>query len=247
MAVVTFSLFAFDTLPAKLWAFSQMGLAKPGLRKTPGLAFFKLMGTGSGAGFSTWPNFGVYTLLCEWPSLETARKAVESSPVFRRYRSHAKHMVTLFLDPVTARGSWSGHEFDCPQMPERQTMPVVAMTRASIRLSKLFRFWPRVPAISDRAVGEPSRSFMIGTGEAPWLNQVTMSIWSDLDAMRDFSLKSASHGEAVRRAYSENWFSEYCFVRFNLLGTEGEWPGVKWAREQIADVGMAPALQKETT
>jgi hypothetical protein len=56
-----------------------MGLAKPSLRKTPDLGFFKLMGTGSGAGFSTRPNFGVYTLLAEWPSMEIARERIDSA------------------------------------------------------------------------------------------------------------------------------------------------------------------------
>ena len=247
MAVVTFTLFAFDTLPGRLWAFSQMGLAKPALRRTPGLAFFKLMGTGSGDGFSTWPNFGIYTLLCEWPSLEVAQDAVEDAPIFGRYRSHASRMATLFLDPVTARGSWAGHEFACPQLAARQAMPVIAMTRASIRPSKLFRFWPRVPGISDAVLDEPTRHFMIGTGEAPWLNQVTFSVWNDLEAMRDFSLKSPSHGEAVRRAYSENWFSEYCFVRFNLLGQDGEWPGLDLPGIRNSRSAPAPGLQEETT
>jgi spheroidene monooxygenase len=79
VTVVTFSLFGFSTPRQRLWAFSQMGLAKPALRKIPELQFFKLMGTGSGAGFSTRPNFGVYTLLAEWPSMKIARERIDSA------------------------------------------------------------------------------------------------------------------------------------------------------------------------
>lgn len=226
MAVVTFSLFGFSSLRQRLWAFSQMGLAKPSLRKTPDLGFFKLMGTGSGAGFSTRPNFGVYTLLAEWPSLAIARERIKTAQSLKGYRGTADRMATLYLEPVSSRGEWDGHHFETgPDAPE-QRMPLVAMTRASIRPSKLIRFWSRVPAISDAVVREPTRRFMIGTGEVPWLHQVTFSLWHSVEEMERFARTSATHGEAVRCAYQDNWFSEYCFTRFNLLAMDGHWEGL---------------------
>ncbi|WP_394690180.1 hypothetical protein [Hoeflea sp.] len=226
MAVVTFSLFGFSSLRQRLWAFSQMGLAKPSLRKTPDLGFFKLMGTGSGAGFSTRPNFGVYSLLAEWPSLEIARERIRSARSLSGYRKTADRTATVYLEPVSSRGQWDGHHFDTgPEAPE-QCMPLVAMTRASIRPSKLIRFWSRVPAISDAVEREPSRRFMIGTGEIPWLHQVTFSLWNSVDEMERFARTSPTHGEAVRQAYHDNWFSEYCFTRFNLLAMDGHWEGL---------------------
>jgi hypothetical protein len=51
-------------------------------------------------------------------------------------------------------------------------------------------------------------------------------LWKNEAAMREFSLNSATHGEAVKRAYTEGWFSEYMFARFNLLDMTGEWPGL---------------------
>tara|TARA_R110002020_G_scaffold369094_7_gene580886 strand:- start:3339 stop:4115 length:777 start_codon:yes stop_codon:yes gene_type:complete len=226
MTVVTFSLFEFSSLRQRLWAFAQMGLAKPALRRMADLSFLKLMGTGSGAGFSTRPNFGVYTLLAEWPSLEIARERIASAPALDGYRRHADRMATLYLEPVTTRGQWDGHVFEVAEDAPGQRMPVVAMTRASIRPSKLMRFWPRVPAISDTAEAEPERHFMIGTGEIPWLHQVTLSAWTSIAAMEAFSRRSATHGEAVRVAYKDDWFSEYCFTRFNLLAIEGRWQGL---------------------
>jgi hypothetical protein len=38
--------------------------------------------------------------------------------------------------------------------------------------------------------------------------------------------QAPTHGEAVRLAYQDNWFSEYCFTRFNLLAIEGRWQGL---------------------
>jgi spheroidene monooxygenase len=226
VAVVTFSLFGFASLSQRLWAFAQMGLAKPALRKTPDLGFFKLMGTGSGAGFSTRPNFGVYTLLAEWPSMEIARKRITSAASLDGHRQTADRMATLYLEPVSTRGHWDGHHFPVAADAGVQNLPVVALTRATIRPSKLLRFWSHVPAISATVEGEQMRRFMIGTGEIPWLHQVTLSLWQSVEAMERFSRESKTHGEAVRRAYRENWFSEYCFTRFNLLAVDGDWQGL---------------------
>ncbi|OCW58486.1 hypothetical protein [Hoeflea olei] len=241
MTVVTFSLFGFSSLRRRLWALSQMGFAKPALRRMPDLRFFKLMGTGSGAGFSTRPNFGVYTLLAEWPSLEIARERIASARALDGYRNTADRMATLYLEPVTTRGQWDGHVFEVADPAPAQRMPVVAMTRASIRPSKLTRFWPRVPAISDTAEAEPMRHFMIGTGEIPWLHQVTMSAWTSVEAMEAFSRRSATHGEAVRTAYRDDWFSEYCFTRFNLLALEGRWQGLTDVEALSLPTPTAPA------
>ncbi|MCC0034158.1 MAG: spheroidene monooxygenase [Hoeflea sp.] len=236
MTVVTFSLFGFATPRQRLWAFSQMGLAKPSLRKIPDLGFFKLMGTGSGAGFSTRPNFGVYTLLAEWPSMTVARARIASSAALEGHRRTADRMATLYLEPVCSRGRWDGHRFEVAADAPEQRLPVVALTRASIRPSKLFRFWSRVPAISDTVEREDMRRFMIGTGEIPWLHQVTVSLWQSAGAMERFSRDSATHGEAVRLAYRENWFSEYCFTRFNLLAIEGDWQGLTDMSGQNGDL-----------
>ena len=136
MTVVTFSLFGFSALGRRLWAFSQMGLAKPSLRNTRDLGFFKLMGTGAGAGFSTKPNFGVYTLLAEWPSLDVARERIGSAPSLNGYRRTADRMATLYLETVSTRGRWDGHEFGTGADAPAQRLPLVAMTRASIRHTK---------------------------------------------------------------------------------------------------------------
>ena len=62
--VTTISFFKYRT--NKFWAFKQMYLAFELLSKVPGLNFFKLLGTGAGAGFSLYPDFSTYAILCVW-------------------------------------------------------------------------------------------------------------------------------------------------------------------------------------
>jgi spheroidene monooxygenase len=225
--IVTLSLHRHDTLFGKLWAFAQMGLARLPLARVPGLVHWKLMGTGAGEGFSTTPNFGVYTLMCVWRDEASAKRALETAQPFRRWRARADEAAVLWLEPTQSRGKWDGGApfGDGPALAEPKGV-VVALTRATLKLAHVRAFWSKVPAISDAILQEDTRHFMIGMGEVPWLHQVTFSIWSDEAAMRAFSLKSPAHGEAVRLAYHKGWFSENLFARFNLLGIDGRWPAL---------------------
>ena len=225
--IVTLSLFRFGNTFDRLWAFSQMGLARGKIAGIDGIQSFKMMGTGAGAGFSTTPNWSVYTLLCVWKDKAAAKRGLNTK-VLSNYRNHCVQTADLFLSPTQARGEWAGAApFGGGQDFAKQTTPIVALTRATIKPRHAMRFWSHVPAISDDVEGDDHKMFMMGMGEVPWLHQVTFSIWNDLDAMTQFSLKSASHGEAVKLAYTKGWFSEQLFARFNLIAIEGEWTGLE--------------------
>ena len=51
-AITTLTFFRFATLSDRFWAFGQMQFAHAHLARTPGLTFYKLMGSGKGAGFA---------------------------------------------------------------------------------------------------------------------------------------------------------------------------------------------------
>ena len=50
----------------RFWAFTQMQRAHAGLQQCKGLQFYKMLGTGAGAGFSLRPDFSTYALLTVW-------------------------------------------------------------------------------------------------------------------------------------------------------------------------------------
>ncbi|MTI44852.1 spheroidene monooxygenase [Roseibium hamelinense] len=210
-----------------------MAVAKRHLRAIPQLEFFRLMGTGAGAGFSIRPNFGVFSFFGVWPNIDVAKDQLCEAPVFRRYFSHAKRSCTFLLEPVSSRGAWDGFELPIDDPAPFQNWPVVALTRATINPFKARAFWRHVPAISDRAEQDKAQCFMIGTGELPWFRQVTFSVWRDEKALRRFARQTQSHGVAAKRAFSESWFLESCFSRFNLLGISGDWPGLQNVSELL--------------
>lgn len=247
---VSLSLFRFPGIWERLWAFAQMGLARRCVRRLPGLTFYKLCGTGIGEGFTPLPNTAVYALLAVWESEERAREQVTNAEIFKAYRRRASHCWTLYLKTSSARGRWSGEApfhpnpgdlpSDAPHGMDSKTnigtnkrtdngpeapiaAPIAALTRASLKPSILWRFWGRVPAISDVIGADPNVSFKIGMGEIPWLHQVTFSIWPDLASMANFARRPGPHADAIRAVREGAWFQEELYARFRIIGSEGAW------------------------
>jgi spheroidene monooxygenase len=232
---VTLSLFRFESIGARLWAFAMMGFARPALKRCPDLSFWKLCGSGTGEGFTPKPDTGVYAILCVWPDSETARARLAEAPVFRRYRARASEVWTLYLTPVSSWGAWSGvapFRVEAPQTAG----PLAALTRATLRPHILFRFWSRVPDISRVIGADPNVAFKIGIGEVPLLHQVTFSIWPDTASMAAFARdKAGPHGQAIKAVRDGKWFREELYARFRILGDEGTWQG----RSPLAALGPA--------
>jgi spheroidene monooxygenase len=206
----------------------QMGLARWTMRDEKRALFWKLCGSGTGEGFTPRPNWGVWSILAVWPDEATARARVAANPVWTRWRGHAVESFTVYLDPVSSRGTWSGvnpFQPDPESPPQPTRLALAALTRATIKPSRALRFWARVPGISAVIGSDPNVAFKIGIGEVPLLHQVTFSIWPDAAAMAHFARGDGPHGRAIAAVREGNWFSEELYARFAVLGTEGYWNG----------------------
>ena len=202
----------------------MMGLARPFMARVPDLSFWKLCGSGTDEGFTPKPNFGVYAVLCVWPSREVAEKRL-GSWIFKRYRRRAAESYTLFLTPISSRGVWSGAS---PFNPTgaHPNGPLAAMTRATIKPRILTRFWSRVPNISQVIGQDPNVVFKIGIGEVPFLHQVTFSIWPNTETMAAFARdKAGPHAQAIKAVRDGKWFREELYARFQIQGGAGTWDG----------------------
>lgn len=232
---VTLSLFRFDRLRDRVSAFALMGLARPGLRRTPGLVFWKLCGSGTGEGFTPRPNTAVYAILAVWANDAAAHRQTHEARAFGWFRRRASESWTVFLSPVSARGQWAGR---APFQPEgtAENGPIAALTRATIRPGALLRFWRRVPDISAVIGANSDVAFKIGIGELPWLHQVTFSIWPDAAAMAAFARAGGPHASAIRAVREGGWFREELYARFRVLGDDGQWQG----RSPLASLMEAP-------
>ncbi|QPH56063.1 spheroidene monooxygenase [Pontivivens ytuae] len=225
MQTVTLSLYRFPSPLGRLWAFTQMGLARRALARVPGIGFHKLVGSGTGEGFTPVPNTAVWGILATWPDAETAQSGTADGP-FARFRARASEHLTVFLSPLSARGRWAGTEPFAPDIDPGDG-PLAALTRATVRPRALLRFWRRVPAISRVIGADPHTLFKIGVGEVPWLHQVTFSIWPDTAAMAAFARADGPHARAIAAVREGDWFAEELYARFRVTGTRGHWPGAR--------------------
>lgn len=206
----------------RLWAFAQMGLARPPLRRIDGLSFWKLLGSGTGEGFTPVPNTGVYAILCAWRDREAARVGLDA-PVFRRYATRAREVCTLVLTTLSARGAWAG-QTPFTDGPDHDG-PLAALTRATVKPRNVLRFWRRVPDISRMIGANDDVRMKIGVGEVPFLHQVTFSIWPDSDVMANFARRSGPHAAAIRAVRDGDWFAEELYARFRVADATGRWQG----------------------
>lgn len=202
--------------------------------------FVKLCGTGTGQGFTPRPNWQVWAIFAVWPDADSARRHLETHPVYTRWRARAAEDWTLFLSPQSARGSWSGVnpliEGDATPIPP--DAPHAVLTRATVKARHALSFWGKVPDISAVIGTDPNVLFKIGIGEVPLLHQVTFSVWPDLDSMAAFARHDGPHARAVASVRQGQWFTEELYARFRVLGSRGTWGGV----DPLARPAPAPAV-----
>jgi heme-degrading monooxygenase HmoA len=202
-------------------ALLRMAADRPALRRTPGLTFAKLLGTGSGRTFTVRdadPRH--WGLLAVW-SDDAAAGAFARSPVVRRWRRTAEEEWSVRLRPLAARGRWSRREPFGRPAPQRWDGPVAAVTRARLAPRKAAGFWRAVPPVSADLHEGPGLRFALGIGEAPLGLQGTFSVWDSAAALNAFAYGRPAHTAVVRRTAEEGWYAEELFARFGVLSAAG--------------------------
>jgi heme-degrading monooxygenase HmoA len=204
------------------WALLHMGADRGRARRTPGVAFAKLMGTGDGRTFTARDADPTrWAALTTWSSAEAAAHYAVASA----WDDAATESWRLDLSPVSSRGRWSGRTPFGDPVPRRVSGPVVAITRARLTPRKAATFWRAVPPVSAELHHSPGLLAAIGIGEAPVGLQGTFSLWRSGEALREFAHRSPQHVEAIRRTGTEGWYAEELFARFEVLGSSGTLDG----------------------
>ena len=225
--IVAISFFRFEGVFQKLWAFSQMGFARKKLKKIKQISFFKLFGSGTGEGFTPYPNTSVYAILSVWNNLGDAENNIEEREIYENYRTHSIENWTVFLSPISSKGYWDKTNPFKPNKNEfkKKDHMLAALTRATIKPKIMLKFWSKVPAISKVIGNDKNVLFKMGLGEIPWFHQVTFSIWPNAKTMADFARKDGPHAKAIKSVREGNWFSEELYARFEVKKAIGKWCG----------------------
>lgn len=219
--VTTLTLFYLEK--NKFWAFKQMGLVGQNLHKTSGLRFFKLLGTGGGAGFSLRPDFSTYAFLGVWEKEEQAETFFTIHPFFQEYKKRSAAHRTFYLRSIHAYGQWSGKQpFQIEKKQDISAAPIAIITRATLRWQRLLSFWKAVPFASKAIEDADGVQFYKGIGEWPFVQQATFSIWDDFEAVKNFAYKGDAHAKIIKQTRQNKWYKEDLFSRFNILKDTGK-------------------------
>ncbi len=220
--VTTFTLLRYPSFRKRFWALKMMRNAHPFLQNVEGMTFYKLMGSGRGIGFSMFPDWSVYGLLQVWESEDYVQKFLKDSPLSVLFGEKTSGPVVFFMKNISSHGRWSGKvPFQAVPINEKEQKPIAILTRASVKTSRLFRFWRFVP-VAERPLRNAEGLFWSkGFGEVPLTQMATFSIWKDLDSVKKFAYQSTEHLKAISLTRKHNWYSEELFARFCVYRTEG--------------------------
>ena len=202
----------------------RIGRDRGRVRRTPGVRFAKLLGTGDGRTFALRDADPLrWGLLATWADAAAAA-AFDGSPVVRSWERDAAESFRLDLQPVASRGTWSGRQPFGDPVPVRTDGPVVALTRARLRAAAAPTFYRAIPPVSVDLGTRPGLRAAVSIGEAPIGLQGTFSLWESASALREFA-RADAHAAVVARTEPERWYAEELFARFAVVGRRGTLDG----------------------
>jgi hypothetical protein len=208
-----------------LGALLRMGTDRRHLRRTPGLRFAKLLGTGDGRTFTVRDADPLrWGLLATWSSVAAA-EAFESGPVASGWGRLADERLRVDLRPLSSRGEWSGRRPFGNPTPAPYDGAVAALTRARLAPRRMSTFWRAVPPVSADLHRSEGLRLAVGIGEAPIGLQGTFSLWTSSSALTEFAHRRGPHADVVRRTATEGWYTEELFARFAVLSVQGTFGG----------------------
>ncbi len=220
--ITTLSVFNYEGFQNKFWALSMMQFGHFQMKTVEGLQFYKLLGSGK-AHFNPLPDWRVYALLQVWNSPSDFENFKRNHPLFKKYKSHTKHIQIYFLENIQAHGLWnSKNPFESVVSPKSisDEDQIAVITRASIKKRMLRKFWKYVPESQKPLENAKGLLYTKGFGELPFVEMMTFSVWDSVENLNQFAYKSREHVKAIKKTRQLDWYNEEMFARFRLSKIE---------------------------
>lgn len=208
-------------------AMARLGGDRLRLPGTPGLRFWRLLGTGHGSSTAPGADLSRTALFGVWES--PADLAAFESGWFGRRRDRVRErggeVYAVHLALLSGHGSWGGHPVLRDLRPGEGAGPVAVLTRARVRRGARRRFRAGSRSTSKEVRRAAGLLAVVGVGELPTGLLGTFSLWADAAAVSRFAHREPEHRGVLRRSRAEGWYSEELFARFQPLTSNGTWDG----------------------
>ena len=199
--------------------------------------FWKLLGSGKSGSFDKTPDWQQWAVLSvsnlkfknvqiiHYPQ-EVIIKKLYGTFISKWLNLFRCQTLTYFLEPIEGHGLWDGKKVfgELPHKTEYEGQ-VAVLTRATIRLARLKRFWKHVDGVATQMATANGFVTSYGIGELPLIKQATFSIWQSKESMKSFAYQLKEHQEVIQKTRQEKWYSEDMFVRFRPIKSSGTLKG----------------------
>lgn len=208
-------------------AIARMATQRAALRRTRGIRFCKLIGTGSQTFRLRDADPHHWGIVAAWDDEADAR-VFELGSVVTAWDRTANEKARFLLRPISTRGEWSRTR---PFEPVEAVLggvpsgPIAAITRARIRPRRLRTFAKAAPAVAAAATGAAGLRLATGIGESPVALQGTFTVWEDNRSLLDF-VGGQAHARVIGDTDRVGWYTEELFARFAILQAQGTFRGL---------------------
>lgn len=205
-------------------ALASLALDRRRLAATPGLEFWRLMGTG--AGRSTGPGIDTRrtALFAVWRDESDLDAFVDGPSASARPDVVEAWHTRLRL--VGGHGTWRGsNPLAGLARASAGSGAIAVLTRATVRPRAWREFRHASRAVDDELQRMPGLLDAVAIGEAPVGRLGTFSLWRSDDAMRSFATEAPRHRDVVGTTRRDHWYRDELFARFEPYGSFGTWDG----------------------
>jgi spheroidene monooxygenase len=217
---VCFSFFRYPAYHAPL-AFVFMGFKGLLRDRDMPAGNIRLMGCGSGDGFSIKPDFRTYCLMSALPD-PSDTDALRNTRWYQMISAPSVEQLHFEMTPLSGHGSWDGSNPFVYSGSDVATDPFVVLTHARVFPRCSMAFWRSVPGIRRHLEQTEGCVYHIGFGEHPLFTLATLSVWKGLDPMQKFAYGRTDHRKAIAAARAGRWLKESIFVRFRIERLYGD-------------------------